>query len=140
MRLRATLCVCVCARGGFSESIGCDGGGCIVSLSCCAAEAGSRSEITGRLAAGVYESCLFYLRLLIDGDIISSSPYLLQLAFCSLESTILTRIHLYFLTSWLLRGDTKKTCAQRCIASLKTWAPDVKIKPMCCSHREVFVL
>lgn len=119
MRLRATLCVCVCAcaRGGFSESIGCDGGGCIVSLSCCDAEAGGRSEITGRLAAGVYVSCLFYLRLLTDGDIISSSPYLLQLAFCVLESTILTRIPLYFLTLWRLRGDTKKTCTQRCSIS-----------------------
>jgi len=62
MRLRALLCVsvceCVCARGGFSESIGCDGGGCSISLSCCDAEAGSQSEITDRLAAGVHVACV----------------------------------------------------------------------------------
>lgn len=67
MQCCVRVSVCVCARGGFSESIGCDGGGCSVSLSCCDAAAGSRSEITDRLAAGVYVSCvsvcLFYLHL-----------------------------------------------------------------------------
>lgn len=87
------VCVCVGARGGFSESIGCDGGGCSISLSCCDAEAGSRSEITDRLATDVHVSCVsvcasfcLHLTLLTDGDIVSSSPCLLQLAcaFCFL--------------------------------------------------------
>lgn len=55
------LCVCLCerARGGFSDSICCDGGGWSVSLSCCAAEAVSRSEITERLTVGVHVSCVY---------------------------------------------------------------------------------
>jgi len=53
--MQCCVCVCVCApEGDFSESIGCDGGGCSVSLSCCDAEAGSQSEITDRPAVGVY--------------------------------------------------------------------------------------
>lgn len=84
MRLFVPCCVSVCARGGFSESISCDGGGCSVSLSCCDAEAGSQSEITDRLAAGVYvcfvsvcASFYLHLTLLTDGDRVSSSPGLL---------------------------------------------------------------
>ena len=53
------VCVCVCQRG-ISESIGCDGGGCSVSLSCCDAEAGSRSEITDGLAGGEFPVCCFF--------------------------------------------------------------------------------
>lgn len=49
------MCVFV-PEGDFSESIGCDGGGCIVTLSRCDAEAGSLSEITDR--PGAARSCV----------------------------------------------------------------------------------
>lgn len=63
-------CLCVCARGGFSESFSCNEGGCSVSLSCCDAEAGSQSEITDRLAERLCVSCV---SVCADGHVVKSN-------------------------------------------------------------------
>lgn len=130
MRLCVPCCVCVRARGGFSESIGCDGGGCSVSLSCCDAEAGSQSEITGRLAAGVCEPCVFvcasfylHLTLLTDGDVVSSSPPPTATSLCFLLTRELHNSSSIFIL--VVFVDTTKTCAHRCNVS-KTLALNAK--------------
>lgn len=113
MRLCVPCCVCVCVcQRGISESIGCDGGGCSVSLSCCDAEAGSRSEITDQTGRGRVSCVLpFYLHLtlLTDGDsFILPRP--------TATGSLLTREHrfdyLHVPSHWCLNSDVQHTLVQ----------------------------